>query len=145
MVEHRNTTATVRMVIKACEATGVDIDKLLAVSAIDPKTAHDPDGEVSATQMRSFWQNAYRLSNAPFLGMHAAEHIEIGTYKCLDYLTLYARTIGDSLEMYSRYVALINTWLKFELVKNDNHVQLRNLGLRYRCLLFCKSPTRLNH
>ena len=125
MVEHRNTTVTVRMVLKACEAADVDTDELLAISGIERQLAEDPDGEVSFEQMRNFWQNAFRMSGDPYLAMHAAEQVIIGDYKCIDYLTIHAGTIAQSLENFCRYLILINTWIAWEIIKEKDHVILR--------------------
>ena len=125
MVEHRNTTATVRMVLKACEAANIDTDKLLKIADISRQTAEDPDGEVTFEQMRSFWHTAYKMSADPYLAMRAAEQIEIGDYKCLDYLTIHATTLGQSMENYCRYMLLINTWIGWEIDKGKKYVTLR--------------------
>ena len=124
MVEHRCTTATVRMVLKACESTGVDTDDLLNLAGIDRQTAEHPDGEVSFSQMRAFWQNAFRLSGDPRLGMHTAQHVEIGDYKYLDYLTIHAATVGASIESICRYTALINTWINWEIQKRNDRIAM---------------------
>ena len=120
MIEHRNTTATVRLVLKACDAAGVDTDELLRLADIDRGTAENPDGEVTFNQMRSFWQHAFRLSKDPFLGMHATEHLQVGDYKCLDYLTLNAPSVGGSLSNFCRYLPLINTWINLKAEEADN-------------------------
>ncbi len=124
MAEHRCTTVTVRMVLKACESTGVDTDELLNLAGIDRETAEHPDGEVSFSQMRAFWQNAFRLSGDPLLGMHTAQHVEIGDYKYLDYLTIHAATVGASIENICRYTALINTWIHWEIQERDNEISV---------------------
>ncbi|MDH5179020.1 MAG: AraC family transcriptional regulator [Gammaproteobacteria bacterium] len=127
MAEHRNTTITVRMVLKACAQAGVDTDELLRVSEIERVVAEHPDGEVTFNQMRNFWQNAFRLSGNPFLGMSTAQQVEIGDYKCIDYLTLNAATLGDSMENFCRYMILLNTWIGWEIDKQADRVILRML------------------
>lgn len=127
MAEHRNTTVTVRVVLKACAAAGVDTDELLAISGIDRKTAEDPDGEVTFEQMRNFWQNAFRLSGDPQLAIHAAEQVEIGDYKCIDYLVINAGTVAQSLENYCRYMLLVNTWIAWDIIKGKDTVTLQML------------------
>lgn len=127
MTEHRNTTATVRMVLKACKAAGVDTDELLNVSGIDRKTAEHPDGEVTFEQMRAFWKNAFHMSGDPQLAIHAAEQVEVGDYKCLDYLTIHASTVAQSLENYCRYLLLINTWIAWDIIKEKDTVTLQML------------------
>lgn len=122
MVEHRCTTVTVRMVLKAVESTGVDTDELLNLAGIDRETAEHPDGEVSFSQMRAFWQNAFRLSGDPLLGMHTAQHVEIGDYKYLDYLTIHAATVGASIQNICRYTALINTWINWEIQERNDEI-----------------------
>lgn len=125
MNEHRNTTITVRMVLKACEAVGVDTDELLSIAGITREMANDPDAEVPFDTMRTFWKNAYRMSKDPHLALHAAEMVEIGDYKCLDYLTIHAPTVARSMENFCRYMALINTWIGWEVDSSDEGVALR--------------------
>jgi AraC-like DNA-binding protein len=132
MTEHRNTTVTVRMVLKACESAGVDTNELLKLAGIDRETVDHPDGEVTFTQMRDFWYNAFRLSGDPFLGLHTAKHVTIGDYKCLDYLTVHAATVGESMRNFCRYMVLINTWIHWEIIELDDSFALRmtsNAGL----------------
>ena len=124
MVEHRCTTVTVRMVLKTVESTGVDTDELLGLAGIDRQTAEHPDGEITFGQMRDFWQNAFRLSGDPLLGMHTAHHVEIGDYKYLDYLIIHAATVGDSIQNICRYTALINTWINWEIQETDDDISV---------------------
>lgn len=128
MTEHRNTTVTVRMVLKACESAGVDTDELLSLAGISRQTALNPDGEVTFVQMREFWQNAFRMSGDPFLGMRAAEHVEVGDYKCLDYLTSNAATLGECFESFCRYMLLINTWIAWKTEEAGQEVIFRMLS-----------------
>ena len=115
------------MVLKACEAAGVDTDALLRTSGIDRASAEDPDGEVSFEQMRIFWQTAYKMSGNPHLAMEAGQLAEVGDYKCLDYLTVHASTIGESLQNFCRYMLLINTWISWDIVIDKDTVTLRML------------------
>lgn len=127
MVEHRNTTITARMVLRACESIDVDTDKLLETVGLERAVAEDPDGEVSFDQMRHFWQTAYQMSADPHLALRAGHLVKIGDYSCLDYLTLHASTLGQSLENFCRYMLLINTWIGWEIDKQKDEVILRML------------------
>jgi len=127
LIEHRNTTVTARMVLRACESLGVDTDALLASVGIDRATAEDPDGEVGFEQMRHFWQTAYQMSGDPHLALRAGQLVKVGDYKCLDYLTVHAGTIGQSMENFCRYMLLLNTWIAWEIVPNKDTVTLRML------------------
>jgi len=127
LVEHRNTTITARMVLRACESIGVDTNKLLETVGLERAVAEDPDGEVSFEQMRHFWQTAYQMSADPHLAMRAAKLVKIGDYQCLDYLTVHASTLGQSLENFCRYMLLINTWIGWEIDKQTDKVILRVL------------------
>lgn len=127
MAEHRNTTATVRMALKACEATGVDTTELLQKAGIDPAVVQDPDGEVSFDQMRSFWANAYEMSGDPCLALNTALQVETGTYQCYDYLMLNATTIQQGVENFCRYMALINTWIAWNIKEEQDEIQFQLL------------------
>ncbi|MBD3669273.1 MAG: AraC family transcriptional regulator [Gammaproteobacteria bacterium] len=125
MSEHRNTSASVRMVLKACEDKGVDTDELLSRAGISRATAEDPDGEVSFEEMRNFWRTAYELSRDPYLAMHAGMHVTTGTFQCYDYLILNAGSIQQAIENYVRYMALINTWIGWEIVDEGSQIRLQ--------------------
>jgi AraC-like DNA-binding protein len=125
MAEHRNTVATVRLVLKACEATGVDSNDLLKAAGIDPAVVADVDGEVSFTQMRAFWQNAYKLSGDPFLAMHAGQQAEVGAYNCLDYIWVHSSTFGEAMSKFIHYFGLINTWIGWDTLESDDAVIAR--------------------
>ncbi|MDH5727440.1 MAG: AraC family transcriptional regulator [Gammaproteobacteria bacterium] len=124
MIEHRCTTATVRMVLKTVESKGVDANELLNLAGIDRETAENLDGEISFCQMRAFWQNAFQLSGDPLLGMHTAQQVEIGDYKYLDYLMIHAATVGASIQNICRYTALINTWIHWEIQERNDDIAI---------------------
>lgn len=127
MAEHRNTTATVRMVLKACENIGVDTNALLQQAGIERAVAQDPDGEVGFEQMRHFWQTAYQMSGDPCLALNTALQVETGTYQCYDYLMLHANTIKQGLENFCRYMGLINTWIALQLVEEKDQIRVQIL------------------
>jgi len=127
LVEHRNTTITARMVLRACESIGVDTDKLLETVGLERAVAEDPDGEVSFEQMRHFWQTAYQMSADPHLAMRAGRLVKVGDYQCLDYLTVHASTLGQSMENFTRYMLLLNTWIGWEIDRQKDAVTLRML------------------
>lgn len=122
MAEHRNTVATVRLVLKACAAKDVDANDLLKAADIDPAVV---DGEVSFAQMRAFWQLAYKLSRDPFPAMHAGQQAEIRAYKCLDYIWVHGSTFGEAMSKFMRYAGLVNTWIGWETLENDDTVTVR--------------------
>ena len=126
MQTHRNTTATVRAVLKAAEDEGVAPAKLLEMAGIDPALAKDPDGEVTLETMRLFWQSAYAETKNPYLAMEAGIRAVHGSYKTIDYLLLAATTLGDGLGRFVEHFRLINTWLNFELQEDakGHHVVL---------------------
>jgi AraC-like DNA-binding protein len=125
MAEHRNTVATVRLVLKVCEAKGIDSNDLLKAAGIDPAVVADVDGEVSFTQMRAFWQNAYQLSGDSMLAMHAGQQAEVGAYKCLDYIWVHGATFGEAMSKFIRYFGLINTWIGWETLESGDAVIAR--------------------
>ena len=115
MQGHRNTTATVRAVLKVAEAVGVPPERLLELAGISTETAFDPDGEVSLETMKTFWEHAYRETGNPYLAIDAGVLAVHGSYKTIDYLLLTATTPGEGLTRFVEHFRLINTWLNFTI------------------------------
>ena len=115
MQGHRNTTATVRAVLKVAEAAGVPPERLLELAGISTETAFDPDGEVSLETMKTFWEHAYRETGNPYLAIDAGVLAVHGSYKTIDYLLLTATTPGEGLTRFVEHFRLINTWLNFTI------------------------------
>ena len=128
MDQHRNTTATVRAVLAATKEKNVDPGQLLSKSGISLELAMDPDGEVTLSEMRAFWQNAYALSGDPYLAIHAGIKAVHGSYKTLDYLLFAATTLGEGIQSFVTHFRLINTWLNFAVEETSDqvHVTLRS-------------------
>lgn len=128
MLEHRNTTATVRAVLKAAEDAGVNADQLLREAGIDSAVAHDPDGEVTLQTMKTFWETAYKMSGDPYLALNAGVSAAHGSYKTIDYLLLSATTLGEGLGSFIKHLRLINTWLNYQVEEDDSgfHLVLRS-------------------
>lgn len=128
MQEHRNTTATVRAVLKAAGAAGVAADRLLDQAGITQATAYDPDGEVTLDVMKTFWETAYRETGSPYLAMDAGIRAVHGSYKTIDYLLLAATTPGEGLSRFIEHFRLMNTWLNFQIHEDDtgHHLTLKS-------------------
>lgn len=128
MQEHRNTTATVRAVLKAAEEVGISSETLLDQAGIRSDVAYDPDGEVTLDVMKAFWEIAYRETRNPYLAIDAGIRAVHGSYKTIDYLVLAASTPGEGLARFVEHFRLINTWLNFEIGEDDfgHHLALKS-------------------
>lgn len=129
MIGHRSTIATIRTIIQACEDLGVDVNNLLTTTGINKKLLNDPDGEITFEKMVMFWKEAYDLSEEPYLAMKAAKIAEIGTYRCLDYISLNSSTLGQAMENFCNYMALVNTWVHWEIIYQEDRVLTRMISL----------------
>jgi AraC-like DNA-binding protein len=122
MPDYRNTTATVRAILSACEKAGVDPGALLSEVGIARQVAQDIDGEIPLAQMRDLWVAAYQASRDPHLALHAAREAALGAYKSIDYMLLNSPDLGAAVGRLVRYFRLVNTWLQFELQdRADSH------------------------
>ncbi len=71
---------------------------------------------------------AYRLSQDPFLAMHAGQQVEMGGFRIIDYLLMNAATPGHALARMCRVFGLINTWIHWEISDLTDAKCLRLLG-----------------
>lgn len=119
MAEHWNTATTVRVVVDACAAQGVETGPILHAARIDPATLEDPDGRVTLEQMRVFWQQAVEQSGDPSIGLHAGRHVTRGIYRTFEFLAGYSSTIGAAVKRFAEYMPLINSWLVMETERDQ--------------------------
>lgn len=55
------------------------------------------------------------LLNDPFVGMHAAETLQPGTYGLIEFITRTASTVRDSMRQFVRYQSLVDDVVRFSL------------------------------
>jgi AraC-like DNA-binding protein len=103
-----DSVCTVRAVLSACEQRGLDGAEILLAAGLARRSLNDPDARVPVGQVESAWRAARRLSQDPFLALHAAQCLPDGSYGIVDFMCKAAPTAGEAVRRICRYFALIN-------------------------------------
>ncbi len=125
MSRFTNMVVTARALVMVCERRGLDGDRILQAAGLSRETLKDPDARVPVEQMMAVWQAAYQVSADPNLALHAAEALEFGAYKVVDFLAGSAGTVGEALERIAGYFPLVNDWLILDLHKGARECSIR--------------------
>jgi AraC-like DNA-binding protein len=99
----------------ACERLGLDTDSFMAEAGLCRDEVCDPDGRLPREKATALWQLAFQRSPDPNLALHAAEQLDFGAYKVVDYLAAHAPSLGAAYERIARYFAIIDDWVVLEI------------------------------
>jgi AraC-like DNA-binding protein len=108
-------SVSTRALLGACESLGVPQTRLLEGAGLDAACVADPDARLPLSSVAAVWREAYRLTEDPYLALHAAEAVPFGAYKVFDYVALGSSTVGHGLTQIGRYFRLINDRVHFDV------------------------------
>ncbi len=91
---------------------------LLERLGLPPALASTLDAELEVSALRGLAEAAAALSGDEEIGVHAAEHLERGRYGLLEYATLNAPTLEQSLKLLVRFSALINRAVRYQFERD---------------------------
>jgi AraC-like DNA-binding protein len=63
----------------------------------------DPDARMTHADVRSFWEEAVRVTGDEALGLHLGQQVRPAAYDALGYVFRTSATLGDGLERLARY------------------------------------------
>jgi len=108
-----------RALLDSCNRLGIDTAVLVAGAGIDRSVLDDPDGYLTADQVRELWRRAYQASGDPDLALHAAEALQFGAYRVIDYLAASAPTVGAAIEHACAYFPIINSAVRLPIERKN--------------------------
>lgn len=110
-------TSVLAQLVRYLSNHEVDTDKLFISQDVDPDILTKPDTRLSAKTYIAIEDEAARLINDPYFGLHMGEFIEPGNWSILGYMMMNCKTLGDAFEKSSRYSKLIGNWIhsRFEI------------------------------
>ena len=114
-----------RALVDACRKRGVDVEALIKSAGLTKEKIYNPDARISVHQMAELWRQAYALSGDDHLALHAAESLEAGAYRIIDFLAGHSATVGEALSKISDYSPLINTSVYLPIDYDNKHVNFR--------------------
>jgi hypothetical protein len=101
----------------------VDIDRFLHSLGANPDEIRSPDAYLPVETYLRIEEEAARFVHDPYLGLHAGEYFEPGSWSILGYMMMNCRTLGEALEKSKRYSRIIGNVI-------DTDVKLRWKSIR---------------
>ena len=120
------TVRAVQPLVSGLTAMGHDPKPLLALVGLDESTLHDPDSRVPMRVVMSLIARAVEATGDANLGLHLAEHTDVGSADVHFYAIVSSPTLGAAYERVCRYQRLIHETNLVELDMQGERVWLRH-------------------
>src|SRR5215217_2371039 len=85
----------------------VDIPKFLHSIGLDPQALQSPEARISAETYLYIQDQAAKLTNDSYFGLHMGEFAEAGSWSILGYLMMNSKTVGEAIEKTNRYSRIV--------------------------------------
>ena len=125
-LEPRLTVRAIRPLVSGLRESGYDPTPLLAAVEIDDTTLNDPDGRVPMSVAIALLARAVDQTGDTNLGLHLAEHAELGSFDVHFYAMASSPTLGAAYERLCRYQRLIHETSRVELEIRGERAVLRH-------------------
>ncbi len=109
------TNTIVPVFLRHVRLAGRDTGPLLALLRAPPEVERQREARVAIPDLLRFVDAVEDLLGDPFLGVHVAESVELGTYGLVEFIARTAATLGDSLRQFVRYQGLVDDVVRFRL------------------------------
>lgn len=119
------TSVGIRALLKALARLSIDAEGLLDEVGIDRESIDAPDGRVETAKVDALWVAAYRRSGDDRLAMRAAQQLEAGDYRTLDYLAAHSATLGEGVRRILGYFDLVDRRIHWTLDESVDPVSIR--------------------
>jgi hypothetical protein len=120
------TVRAVQPLISGLTAMGHDPKPLLALARLDESMLHDPDSRVPMRIVMSLIARAVEATGDANLGLHLAEHTDVGSADVHVYAIVSSPTLGAAYERICRYQRLIHETNLVELNRQGERAWLRH-------------------
>ena len=125
-LEPNLTARAVRPLVSGLRALGHDPAPMLRAAGIDEALLGDPDARVPMGQVIGLLSSAAESMGDTALGLHLAEHAELGSFDVGFYAMLSSPTLGEAYRRLSRYQRLVHETSRVELEVDGSRAELRH-------------------
>ncbi len=125
-LEPRLTIRAIKPLVSGLRMLGHDPMPIVAAAGIDPATLNDPDVRVPMNLAIALMTHAVERTGDTNLGLHLAEHMELGSVDVHFYAMASSPTLGAAYERLCRYQRLIHDTSRIELEVNRTQATLRH-------------------
>lgn len=122
----RLTVRAIRPLVSGLEECGYEAAPILAAAGIDKSMLDDPDGRVSASVGMALLARAVERTGDTNLGLHLAEHAQLGSFDVHFYAMASSPVLGAAYERLVRYQRLIHETSRVELDVDRERAILRH-------------------
>jgi AraC-like DNA-binding protein len=130
--EPRLTVRAINPLLSGLRALGHDAAPLLDAAGIDARQLRDPDVRVPMAAVLRLIDRAVAQTGDDNLGLHLAEHADLGSGDVHFYAMLASRTLGDAYSRLCRYQRLIRDTSRIELEYEPGRAMLRHVMTGHR-------------
>lgn len=92
---------------RAAAARGLPVADLLASVGLTPAFLEDPDARIPGPTVLAIWDALRERTRDPALQLTAPASLPFGAYRVIDYLVAASMTVGEGIERFARFFALI--------------------------------------
>jgi AraC-like DNA-binding protein len=111
-------------VVARAEAAGVPMDELLAEGGLDKAQLADAEALIPVSAIEAMFAAVSSRYSDPLMGLHLAGDIQPATFGAIGYLMQACTTLGDALEVVTRYNGLLSNIGKTSLVRSPGAVRI---------------------
>ena len=108
-------TSIVQAVLRAARSAGLDPDALLRAVDLDPAAVAEPEARVPFEKEDALWREVYRRTGDHELGVRAAELLERGAFRGLEYAVRSSRDLREGLTVLERFARVLHGTRLYEL------------------------------
>ncbi|HZR35355.1 MAG TPA: AraC family transcriptional regulator [Nevskia sp.] len=112
-------------VVARAEAAGISMDALLAEGGLDKARLADADAAIPLSALEAMLAAVSGRYSDPLMGLHLASDIQPATYGAIGYIMQACTTLGDALEVVTRYNGLLSNIGRTSLVPAPGLLQMR--------------------
>lgn len=107
------------------EARGIETADLLARAGLSRAQLEDPDTRIPAPTVLGLWNELRERAGDPALQLVAPTSLPFGAYRVIDYLVGASATVGEGMQRFVRFFALITEAATLDIENDDDEYRLR--------------------
>ncbi|MDB4954117.1 MAG: Transcriptional regulator, AraC family protein [Myxococcales bacterium] len=110
--------ALARTALDAAQRVGIAPDEVLSRAKLSRDLVDELDGRIPVASLLHLWQVAAEMSDDPFFGLHAGEHVvSARTIHIVGFAARSSASLGECYEHTVRFAALTNEASEIEVVR----------------------------
>ena len=114
-----------RALLDASVRRGGNVEELLEIADLQRWEVYDPKRWLLDEKVVSLWMATLERSTDPFLVLHAAAELPLGSYDVIDNLALCSSTIGQGVESIARFFGLMKKTVLLKVEKGEQLITVR--------------------